>query len=234
MKEIEFVNYSCYYLYKKEYIKVLDDISFFVSSGDFLVIVGPSGSGKTTLIKSILGQIRYIEGDLLIQGKSIDTYKMTPYTFGYVSQQYSLYPHLTVFENIAFPLRAMHTSQEEVNERVMEIAIKFKISFLLTRKPAQLSIGQQALVCLAKAIIKKPNIVLLDEPFSSLDNIKKIEMRELLKDIHNTYHTTFLYVTHEMADAYALADKIVFLNQGKIEKITTAKELLEQAKNESV
>ena len=156
MDAIQFKDFSCYYKQRKEYITALDHINLTVKHGELLVVLGPSGCGKTTMLKCILGLCNYIGGDLLIDGVSADTFQVQNANIGYVRQEFSLYPHLTVYENIAFPLRTIHTTQEEVDRRVKEIANLLEIEWLLTRKPKQLSGGQNQRVALARALIKNP------------------------------------------------------------------------------
>ena len=216
MQAIEFRDFSCYYKVKKEYVMALDHIHLQVPRGEFLVILGQSGSGKTTLLKCILGLCDYIGGELFIDGVSTDQFKVHNSNIGYIKQELNLYPHLTVYENIAFPLRMIHTAQEEVDHRVKELASLLEIDWLLTRKPKQLSGGQNQRVAIARALIKNPVMVLFDEPFSGVDPSLRTELRSLIKKIHQAFGCTILFVTHEPADAFALADRVVILENGSI------------------
>lgn len=216
MHVIEFRNFSCYYKVKKQYITALDHIDLTVDRGELLVILGQSGSGKSTLLKSILGLCDYIAGDLFIEGISTDRFKVTGSNIGYIKQELNLYSHLTVYENIAFPLRMIHTVQSEVDRRVKELAALLEIDWLLTRKPKQLSGGQNQRVAIARALIKNPVTILFDEPFSGIDPSLRSELRSLVKKVHETFGCTILFVTHEPADAFALADRVVILEDGKI------------------
>lgn len=225
MHAIEFQNFSCYYKVKKVYEAALDDLHFSVENGEFFVILGASGSGKTTLLKCILGQCEYIEGDLFIDGIGTDDFRPNKSNIGYIRQQSDLYPHMTVYENIAFPLRTMHTPQDEVDRRVKAMADALDISFLLTRKPRQLSGGQQQRVAIGRALIKNPSILLFDEPFSGIDPSFRDELRNLLRAVHRRYPCTVLFVTHDLADAWALADRVLILNEGKAEAMGTPEEL---------
>lgn len=228
MNAIEFQSFSCFYKNKKEYVTALDRISLSVSQGELLVVLGQSGSGKTTLLKCILGLCDYISGELFIDGIAIDSFRLKESNIGYIRQELNLYPHMTVYDNIAFPLRTIHTPQAEVDRRIKEIAMLLEIDWLLTRKPRQLSGGQLQRVAIARALIKNPVTVLFDEPFSSIDPKLRTEMRLLVKKIHKTYGCTMLFVTHDLTDALSLADRVVILEEGKIEAVGTPQELIQK------
>lgn len=226
MSTIEFQDFSCFYKYKKEYITALDHIDLSVQNGELLVILGQSGSGKTTLLKCILGLCDYISGQLYIDGTSIDDFRLENSNIGYIRQELNLYPHLTVYENIAFPLRTIHTPQPEVDRRVKAIAELMEISFLLTRKPKHLSGGQQQRVAIARAFVKNPTLFLLDEPFSNIDPQLRMEMRLLLRKLHKEFRPTMILVTHDLSEAFSMADRILVLKDGKISQLGTPIELM--------
>lgn len=228
MNTIEFDSFSCYYKNKNEYITALDRISVGIEAGELLVVLGESGSGKTTFLKSILGLCDYVQGNLFVDGVSVDDLKLSKSNIGYVRQEAGLYPHMTVYENIAFPLRTIHTPQAEVDRRVKELSSVLEIDWLLTRKPKQLSGGQCQRVAIARALIKNPVIVLLDEPFSNIDPKLRTDLRQLTKKVHDLYGCTMVFVTHDLTDAYALADRILILEQGKIKALGTPTELAEK------
>lgn len=228
MDAIQFKDFSCYYKQRKEYITALDHINLTVKRGELMVVLGPSGCGKTTMLKCILGLCNYIGGQLLIDGISTDDFQIQAGNIGYVKQELSLYPHLTIYENIAFPLRTIHTAQEEVDRRVKEIANLLEIEWLLTRKPKQLSGGQNQRVALARALIKNPVMVLFDEPFSNIDPSLRTQLRLLVKKIHDAFGCTILFVTHDLSDALSLADRVVILENGTISAIGTPQELTEK------
>lgn len=228
MSAIEFQDFSCFYKYKKEYIAALDHINLCVENGELLVILGQSGSGKTTMLKCVLGLCDYISGQLYIDGIPIDQFDLKNSNIGYIRQELNLYPHMTVYENIAFPLRMIHTPQAEVDRRVKELAALLEIDWLLTRKPKQLSGGQLQRVAIARALIKNPVTVLFDEPFSAIDPTLRTEMRQLIKKIHQTFGCTILFVTHDLVDALNLAERIVILEEGKIEAVGTPQELTQK------
>lgn len=229
---IQCKEFSAFYVNKKEQVTALDKLTFSVDRGQLFVVVGQSGSGKTTLLKSILRMIPYIDGEMLVDGVAIDDLDIKTCNFAFVDQEVTLYPRKTVYENIAFPLLMNRTPYEEIDRRVKEIADILDIRWLLTRKPKQLSGGQQQRVGLARALVKKPDLVLLDEPFSNLDPQIRLQMRQLLRQLHQQYHTTILFVTHDLGEAFSLADRMMVLQEGKIEVIGTPKELMDNPRSE--
>lgn len=228
MHAIEFKDFSCYYKTKKEYLTALDNISLSIDAGELFVITGASGSGKTTLLKCITGLCEHISGELLIDGVSIDDFRLQNSNIGFIRQEINLYPHMTVYENIAFPLRMIHTPQSEVDKRVKETAALLDIRWLLTRKPRQLSGGQHQRVALGRALVKNPVMVLFDEPFSNIDPVLRTELRQLVKKVHHTLGCTMVFVTHDQSEACALADRIAVLDNGTVEALGTPQELLQK------
>lgn len=229
---IQCKDFSAFYKNKNEQFTALDQLTFSVNRGELFVVVGESGSGKTTLLKSILRMIPYVDGEMLVDGISLDEMDIKTCNFAFVDQEVTLYPNKTVYENIAFPLLMSRTPYEEIDRRVKEIADVMGIRWLLTRKPKQLSGGQQQRVGLARALIKKPDLILLDEPFSNLDPEVRRQMRILLRRVHEQYHTTVLFVTHDLGEAFSLADRMMVLNGGKIEVIGYPKELIDDPRSE--
>ena len=227
MQYIQFDDFSAYYKQKKVYAAALDHLSFKIDKGEFFVVVGASGSGKSTLLKCILGLNRDIEGDLYIDGVSIDDLNAKDGNMAYVTQEIALYPHLTVYENIAFSLRLMHTPQDEVDRRVKEMAELTQIKWLLTRKPRQLSGGQQQRVAIARALVKHPQLLLFDEPFSNIDPALRLELRQLVQTVHRRLGATTVFVTHDLPEAFFLADRIAVLEEGNVVQIGTPDELRE-------
>jgi len=216
MSKVAFNDFSVFYKRKNDYLVAINEINLNIRDGDFIVIMGPSGCGKTTLLKSLFSDNQNTDGLILIDNQNIDTLSIKERHIAYVSQEFDLYPSMTVFGNIAFPLRIEKASIEEIDRRVLKIAEEFGLSKLLTRKPKQLSIGQQQKVALARAIVKNPNLLLLDEPFSNLDVPNRVEMRQMLKSIHVKYHITTIFATHDKDDMLVLANEIVVLEYGKI------------------
>lgn len=222
--------FSCYYKINGESCQILKDLDFSVNSGEIFVVVGESGGGKTTLLKCIAGLCSFLEGELIVDGET----DFSSSNIGYVRQEYVLYPHMTVYENIAFPLRMMKTPQKEVDQRVKEIAEALDIKWLLTRKPKQLSGGQQQRIAIARAMVKRPQIILMDEPFSNLAPDIRLELRKLVKNVNKVYGTTVVFVTHDLSEAFFLADRIMVLTDGEIEEIATPDELLKGANSELI
>ncbi len=225
MQAIQFQNVSCYYKNKKETICALKNINFDVAQGEFVVVVGESGSGKSTLLKSCMGLINYFEGDILIGGVKVENIQVKHANYAYVSQQLGLAPNFTVFDNIAFPLVNIKTSHEEVEKRVEQVASQLGIKFLLTRKPRQLSGGQQQRVAIARAIVKNPSYMFFDEPFANIQPQLRVELRQLVKKLSTAYGCTTLFVTHDIAEAFAIADKIVVLENGSVAQIGTPQQI---------
>ncbi len=225
---IEFQDFSCYYKQNKDYIAALRHVNLQVYAGEFLAVVGPSGSGKTTLLRACMGTAGYFEGELTIDGEPIEKLNLKLGRYAYVSQEMALYPHLTVFENLAYPLRVMHTHQAEVDSRVREIAEQLEIGFLLNRKPRQLSLGQQQRVAIGRAVIKNPDFIYFDEPFSNIDPALRGELQKLVKSLHRQLKPTVIFVTHDMNEAFGLADRIVMLEEGTITRVGTPKEWIQQ------
>ncbi|MCR4562045.1 MAG: ABC transporter ATP-binding protein [Bacilli bacterium] len=229
--KIELRNFSAFYLYKKQYYIAIDDIDLTIEHGSFVVAVGPSGSGKTTLLKSIAGLLDLTQGKLTFDGEDMEDVDPKDRNLAYVSQEYSLYPSMTVFDNIAFPLKVMRTPFDEIRERVYLVAKELGIDFLLTRKPRQLSGGQQQRVAIARSLIKNPTLFLYDEPFSNLEPETRLSMQALVKSLAKKYDQTVVFVTHDLIEAFTLADKIVVLDQGKVIEEGFAEDLKKKAKS---
>ncbi len=218
MAELLFKDYSAFYKYKKQYYIALDKINLTIKDGTLAVVVGPSGCGKTTLLKCVAGLHELTEGELLADGENVESLPPNARSIAYVAQEYSLYPQMTVFENIAYPLKLMHTPYSEINERVKEVAKELEIDWLLTRKPKQLSGGQQQRVAIARALVKKPRIILFDEPFANLEHELRLKMQQLVKGLHNRQKQTIIFVTHDLTEAFLLAEQIIVLNEGCVEQ----------------
>jgi len=193
----------------------LQDISFDVNSGDYFVLLGKSGSGKTALLEIIAGITQADSGRIILNGHNIANQKIQNRNIGMVFQELALFPHMSVKDNLAYSLKNKNIPSAEIHDRVMEIARKFKIFHLLKRKPAKLSGGELQRTALARTLIRVPDILLLDEPLSSLDIELKREVRALLKLI-NKEGTTIIHVTHHYEEAIILANKIAVLNNGKL------------------
>ena len=213
---IKFDSFCYYYKVGKEYIKALDNVNLSIVDKDFLCIVGESGSGKSTILRSMLGQCEYVDGSLCIDDIPIENIDIKRINCSYLTQNEMLFPNLTVYENIAFPLRVARVSYEEIERRVVEIAKSCDINWLLTRKPKQLSAGQARCVALCSALVKRPALLLLDEPFSSLDELWKIKLRQYLKKIYDEWGLTVVMSTHDISEAFALATRIAVFQDGRV------------------
>lgn len=211
-------------------VVALREVSLRVEEGEFFVLLGPSGSGKSTLLNLVAGLESAQQGEIWL-GEKLACKDGRVYlsaqqrNIGMVFQNYALYPHLNVFENIAFPLRIQRVKKGEIKQRVGEVAELLAIQDLLLAKPAELSGGQRQRVAIARAIVRNPAILLLDEPLSNLDAQLRIVMRTELKSLHRRLKITILYVTHDQLEAMALGDRIAVLNQGRIEQVGTPEEL---------
>ncbi len=215
----------------------LDNIDLHIKHNEFLVILGPSGSGKTTFLRVLAGLERPTKGYVAI-GKQVvvDTEKkvfVPPQrrNIGMVFQNWALYPNMKVFDNIAFPLKIKKVPYSEIRKRVKELAEILNIEDTLDRYPRQISGGQQQRVALARALIKEPEVLLLDEPFSNLDARIRVTARTFVKRLQRRLGITAILVTHDQADAFAVADRVVVLRRGKIEQIGDPEELYEKPAN---
>ncbi|HEY9734981.1 MAG TPA: sn-glycerol-3-phosphate ABC transporter ATP-binding protein UgpC [Trichocoleus sp.] len=210
------------------------NISFEVPDGAFWVLVGPSGCGKSTILRTIAGLEPVTEGNLYIGDTLVNQVPARDRDVAMVFQNYALYPHMSVAKNLAFGLRMRRTPASEQQARVEAVARSLGIAHLLDRKPRQLSGGQQQRVALGRAIARQPRVFLLDEPLSNLDAQLRDDTRAELKQLHQSFGITTLYVTHDQVEAMTLADKIVVLNQGQIQQIGTPQEIYTQPANRMV
>ena len=223
--EVIISHFSASYGRKGNKIKVLENINTSFADQSFNVILGPSGCGKTTLLKAIMGVIEY-EGEISFNDVPSGNLTIAEKNVSYVSQDIVLYPFMTIFDNIAFPLKAVKASRDEILERVYNIAEKLELTDCLSRKSRHLSIGQQQRVALARALVKRPSICLFDEPFSNLDSITRSESRRFLKNLLKEIGVTVIYVTHDLEEALSIADKIIIIKDKHVEFEGTSEELL--------
>ncbi|MGQ3213487.1 ABC transporter ATP-binding protein [Shinella sp.] len=200
-------------------LEVIHDVDIDIASGEFLVLVGPSGCGKSTLLRMIAGLEEISGGALDIGGKVVNALPPSDRDIAMVFQDYALYPHMTVRENMAFGLKMRGTAVETIDRRVSHAADILKIQSFLDRRPAQLSGGQRQRVAMGRAIVREPSAFLFDEPLSNLDAALRVEMRLEIAKLHNRMKATTVYVTHDQVEAMTLADRIVVLNAGRIEQI---------------
>ncbi len=198
---------------------------------EFLVLLGPSGCGKSTTLNMIAGLSDISEGVLLFDDQVMNNVPVHRRDVAMVFQSYALYPHMTVFENIAFGLRMRRVAQAELTRRVNEAAAALEITHLLGRRPGQLSGGQRQRVALGRAMVREPAVFLMDEPLSNLDASLRISMRAEIRRLHTRMRSTFVYVTHDQAEALTLADRIVVMRDGRIQQIGTPEAIYERPEN---
>ncbi|MGV8938510.1 MAG: ABC transporter ATP-binding protein [Allorhizobium sp.] len=206
-------------------LQVIHDINIAIESGEFLVLVGPSGCGKSTLLRMIAGLEEISGGDLEIADVKVNDLSPAERNIAMVFQDYALYPHMTVEDNMSFGLKMRGTSPAEIAKRVENAADILKITDYLARRPAQLSGGQRQRVAMGRAIVREPAAFLFDEPLSNLDAALRIEMRLEIAKLHNRMKATTVYVTHDQVEAMTLADRIVVMNAGVVEQIGKPLEL---------
>lgn len=221
MSEVSFVNVNKHF----GDVQVLFDVSLNVNEGEFVVFVGPSGCGKSTLLRAIAGLEDISDGELRIGGRVVNDIPPSDREVAMVFQSYALYPHMSVRSNMDFGLKVNKVPTEERTKRIEEAAKILQLEEYLDRKPAQLSGGQRQRVAIGRAIVKQPKVFLFDEPLSNLDAALRVQMRVELDNLHKTLGTTMIYVTHDQIEAMTMADKIVVLNNGRIEQIGRPLEL---------
>ena len=226
MSKITFKDFSIYYKQKRDIIVAVDEVSFSFHSGKINVLIGFSGCGKTSILNAISGRILY-DGELFFDEKNAQEIAVKDRNISYVSQDFVLYPHMTVYDNVAYPLKLLKLPREDIDLRVRELCDEVDISYLLTRRPKYLSIGQQQRVAIARAFAKKPEIILLDEPLSNLDKETSEDIRRLIKELVKENKSTCIYVSHDINDALNLADSIFVMDKGKIIGEFTPKQFLD-------
>ncbi len=197
-------------------VPAVDDVSFEVNEGEFAVLVGPSGCGKSTLLRMVAGLEEITSGGLYFDGACVNSLPPKDRDIGMVFQNYALYPHMTVFENIAFPLSVRKESKTEIKKSVHETAEMLGLAPLLERKPKELSGGQRQRVALGRAIVRKPKVFLFDEPLSNLDAKLRVSMRAEITEVQRKLGTTAIYVTHDQVEAMTMGTKLVVLRDGKL------------------
>jgi len=212
-------------------VRAVDGVSLDVRDGEFLVLLGASGSGKTTLMRTIAGLEKATSGEVIIGDRVVNHLPPNERNVAMVFQSYALYPHKTVFKNIAFPLEAVGTDKAKLKERVEWAANLFGIGHLLDRKPRMLSGGERQRVALARAIVREPNLFLLDEPLSNLDAKLRHQARHELKKLHQRIGATTIYVTHDQVEAMGLGERVAVMNFGKVEQIGRPSDIYREPAN---
>ncbi|PSJ21683.1 ABC transporter [Halomonas sp. ND22Bw] len=207
---------------------IIKDVDLEIGDGEFVVFVGPSGCGKSTLLRLIAGLESITDGELRIAGDVVNDLPPRERGVGMVFQSYALYPHMTVYENMAFGLKLAKTDKETVEQRVMATARILQLEELLDRKPKALSGGQRQRVAMGRAMAREPRILLFDEPLSNLDASLRVQMRNEIARLHHRLGSTMVYVTHDQVEAMTLADKIVVLRDGRVEQVGSPQTLYQQ------
>ncbi|MDB5539488.1 MAG: Lactose transport ATP-binding protein lacK [Devosia sp.] len=212
-------------------VRVIEGIDLSIGKGEFVVFVGASGSGKSTLLRMIAGLETVSGGDILIDGQDVTFAEPSERGIAMVFQSYALYPHMNVYDNIAFNLRLSRFSKDEIDKRVKEAARILRLNELLGRSPAQLSGGQRQRVAIGRAIVRNPKVFLFDEPLSNLDAALRVQMRLEIERLHRELGTTMIYVTHDQVEAMTLADRIVALDSGRIQQVGAPLDLYARPNN---
>ncbi|HBS7601977.1 TPA: sn-glycerol-3-phosphate ABC transporter ATP-binding protein UgpC [Klebsiella pneumoniae] len=214
-----------------ENAQVIKSLDLQVNSGEFIVIVGPSGCGKSTLLRMIAGLEDISSGSMFIDGTYVNDDTPSERGIGMVFQSYALYPHMSVYQNMAFGLELAGKSEKEIDDRVQNSAHILQLGPLLQRRPKDLSGGQRQRVAIGRAIAREPKLFLFDEPLSNLDAALRVQMRMEIANLHKRLRSTIIYVTHDQVEAMTLADRIVVLNKGHIEQVGTPLELYDHPGN---
>lgn len=224
---------SLKHIYKRygENVTAVSDFNLEIKDKEFIVLVGPSGCGKSTTLRMIAGLEEITEGELYIGDRLVNEVAPKDRDIAMVFQNYALYPHMTVYENMAFGLKLRKTPKDEIKRRVDEAADILDIAHLLDRKPKALSGGQRQRVALGRAIVREPQVFLLDEPLSNLDAKLRAQMRTELSKLHNRLGTTFIYVTHDQTEAMTMGDRIVVMKDGIVQQVDTPQNLYEKPAN---
>jgi len=213
---------------------LLQNINLEINSGEYFIILGPTGAGKTVLLEAIAGLYPVLGGEVWIDGREVTRLSPEKRSIGIVYQDYSLFPHLSVEENIAFGLRLRKYPKAAIKEKVNDIAEIVGVTHLLERKPQTLSGGEQQKVALARVLITEPEVLLLDEPLSALDPETKERMQSALKELHHRVGVTIIHVTHDFEEAVALGHQVAVLNEGRIAQVGTPEEILRKPDSEFV
>ena len=215
-------------------VTVIPGANLEIADGEFVVFVGPSGCGKSTLLRLIAGLEDVTSGTLSIDGKDMTREPPARRKLSMVFQSYALYPHMSVYKNIAFPLKMADMDKSTIDNKVREAARVLNLTDYLDRRPGQLSGGQRQRVAIGRAIVREPTAFLFDEPLSNLDAALRVNMRLEISELHHHLATTMVYVTHDQVEAMTMADKIVVLNEGRIEQVGSPLELYMQPRNRFV
>lgn len=203
-------------------MQALFDVSLSIAKGEFVTLLGPSGSGKTTLLKILAGFEDVGSGRITLNGKDVTSYTPEQRNFGLVFQGYALFPHMSVFDNVAYPLRVRRMNKDIISQKVAAMLDLVQLGHLAKRRPSALSGGQQQRVALARALVFQPDLLLLDEPMSALDKKLRVDLQEQLREIHQNLGTTFINVTHDQDEAMHMSDRIAVMNNGRLEQVDSS------------
>jgi multiple sugar transport system ATP-binding protein len=212
-------------------VEVIKQLDFKVEDKEFLVLVGPSGCGKTTALRMLAGLEEITAGEILIGDRVVNDVAPKDRDIAMVFQSYALYPHMSVYDNMAFGLKLRKTPKDEIKKRVSEAAEILDITHLLDRKPRQLSGGQRQRVAVGRAIVREPKVFLFDEPLSNLDAKLRVQMRAEISNLHQRLQTTFIYVTHDQTEAMTMASRIAVINKGLLQQLDTPQMLYDHPAN---
>ena len=211
--------------------RALEDVNIEINDGEFVVLVGPSGCGKTTLLRMVAGLEDITEGEISIADKVVNEVAPKDRDIAMVFQNYALYPHMSVYDNMAFSLKLRKLPKDEIDNKVKDAARTLEISELLDRKPKALSGGQRQRVAMGRAIVRNPQAFLMDEPLSNLDAKLRVQMRAELGQLHSQLKTTTLYVTHDQVEAMTMGDRVAVIRKGQLQQIDTPREIYLYPKN---
>ena len=211
--------------------RALEDVSITINDGEFVVLVGPSGCGKTTLLRMVAGLEDITEGEIAIGDKTVNEVAPKDRDIAMVFQNYALYPHMSVFDNMAFSLKLRKLPKNEIEKKVKDAAKTLEIGELLDRKPKALSGGQRQRVAMGRAIVRNPQAFLMDEPLSNLDAKLRVQMRAELGQLHTQLQTTTLYVTHDQVEAMTMGDRVAVIRKGELQQIDTPREIYSNPRN---
>ncbi|WP_192259238.1 ABC transporter ATP-binding protein [Mesorhizobium caraganae] len=212
-------------------VQVIKDLNLKIDDNEFIVLLGQSGCGKTTTLRAIAGLETIDGGDILIDGKPVQHLKAADRDIAMVFQSFSLYPHMSVYENVAFPLRATRKSKAEIDQEVRSVAKTLQITDLLAKKPSALSGGDMQRVAIGRALVRRPKAMLMDEPIGALDAKLREEMRAEIKRLHIKQGSTTIYVTHDQIEAMSLADRIVIMHEGVLQQVGSPDEVYSHPAN---
>ncbi len=230
MSQVELKNITK--IYDKKVI--INNVNLKVEDKEFLVLVGSSGCGKSTILRMIAGLEDITDGQIFIDDKCVNDVHPKERDIAFVFQNYALYPHMSVYENMAFPLKMRKLTKKDIDIKVKEAADILNLTELLDRKPKQLSGGQRQRVALGRAIVRNPKVFLMDEPLSNLDAKLRVQMRSEIKKLHEKLQTTFIYVTHDQTEALTMGDRIAVIDKGVIQQIGTPQDVYNNPLNKFV